>query len=99
MCTVPALALCAVAVFLLRSAAVASVPCTSGDVVSIVTVLVTFPFQLLATLLNGLSALVALGFERAVQAFALLAILVIVPRATAIAPIPIAASCVKQVSA
>lgn len=98
-CTIPALALFAVAVVVIRSTAISSVPITSSVVVLVVAVLIAFPIRFHATALYGLRALVGRSFEGAVPAFALLAVLVVVARPTAVPSIPVAASVVVVVVA
>ena len=94
--TIQAQAFRTVAIVVVRAAAVSSVPVASRIVVLVITVLVAFPFGFLAASLNFVCAFVCRSFVLAVPACTLLAVLVVVGRATAIASIPIACSCKSE---
>ena len=90
---IPTNAFLTVAIVVTWAAAISSVPTASGIVVLVIAVLVAFPFGFLTSSLNLICAFVCRSFVGAVPAFTLLAILVVVGRATAITSIPIACSC------
>jgi len=97
--TISTLTFFAVAVIVLITTTISSVPIASGVVIHVVTVLVTFPIRFLAFSLNFCSALVGRCFISTIQAFALLAILVSVDRSTTITTIPLTAGIVVIVVA
>ena len=95
--TIPALALLAELVVVLRPATITAVPITSSVVVVIVTCFVTFPLRASAFPLNGFRTRVGRWYEGTIHAFTLLAILVIIAWPAAVTPVPIAASYAKRV--
>jgi len=92
-CTVPTLAVFAISIIVLRSAAVTTVPLAAGHIISVVAVFIALELGSATTFLHVLDTSVALNDIRAVQAFAFFAVSVIFG-ATTVTAIPSTASIV-----